>query len=50
MKVEFFYDRGELLGGLTKGSSLGGSIPEDGASICPILNKAGKIFQSNEQP
>ncbi|PON99669.1 NTF2-like domain containing protein [Trema orientale] len=41
VKVEFFYDRGELLGGLINGSSLDSTTSEDGASSCPILNKTG---------
>ncbi|PON76297.1 NTF2-like domain containing protein [Parasponia andersonii] len=41
VKVEFYYDRGELLGGLIKGSSLDSTTSEDGASSCPILNKTG---------
>ncbi|KAJ8771723.1 hypothetical protein K2173_026900 [Erythroxylum novogranatense] len=38
MKVEFFMDRGELLGGLMKGSSLDGTNATIGAaSGCPVL-------------
>ncbi|KAF4359882.1 hypothetical protein G4B88_000875 [Cannabis sativa] len=42
VKVQFFYDRGELLGGLLKGSSSSDSgISEDGASTCPLMKKTG---------
>ncbi|XP_030497578.1 pathogen-related protein isoform X2 [Cannabis sativa] len=42
VKVQFFYDRGELLGGLLKGSSSSDSgILEDGASTCPLMKKTG---------
>lgn len=40
VKVEFFLDRGELLGGLMKGASLDGSIT-DAASSCPVLRGTG---------
>lgn len=40
VKVEFFLDRGELLGGLTKGASLDGST-EEAASSCPFLKNTG---------
>ncbi|XP_062159996.1 pathogen-related protein-like [Alnus glutinosa] len=40
VKVEFFFDRGELLGGLTKGASLDRST-EQAASTCPFLIKTG---------
>ncbi|KAH7510877.1 hypothetical protein FEM48_ZijujUnG0075600 [Ziziphus jujuba var. spinosa] len=40
VKVEFFYDRGELLGGLMKGKVLD-SFPEAAASNCPFLRNTG---------
>ncbi|KAJ6735926.1 PATHOGEN-RELATED PROTEIN-LIKE [Salix viminalis] len=40
VKVEFFMDRGELLGGLMKGASLDGSAAE-AASACPFLSGTG---------
>lgn len=40
VKVEFFYDPAELLGGLLKGSNLDGTI-EDAVSSCPILRNTG---------
>lgn len=40
MKVEFFYDPGELLGGLLKSESLDGSAEELGSS-CPVLRNTG---------
>ncbi|KAE8100459.1 hypothetical protein FH972_018355 [Carpinus fangiana] len=41
VKVEFFYDPGQLLGGLLKGTaSLDGSA-EEAASNCPVLRKTG---------
>lgn len=40
VKVEFFYDRGELLGGLMQGPSLGNSTGEQ-ASSCPFLRNTG---------
>ncbi|KAM6566836.1 hypothetical protein CsatA_025964 [Cannabis sativa] len=41
VKVEFFYDRGELLGGLLKGSRSDSSISQDEASTCPFMKKTG---------
>lgn len=41
VKVEFFYDRGELLGGLLKGASLADSPSEAAASSCPFLKNTG---------
>jgi hypothetical protein len=40
VKVEFFYDPGQLLGGLLKGVSLDGSA-EEAATSCPVLRKTG---------
>ena len=40
VKVEFFMDRGELLGGLMKGASLDGSAAE-AAPACPFLTGTG---------
>jgi hypothetical protein len=41
VKVEFFFDPGQLLGGLLKGTaSLDGSA-EEAASNCPVLRKTG---------
>lgn len=40
IKVEFFYDPGELLGGLLKGASLDGSAEELGTG-CPVLRNTG---------
>ncbi|KAF7830643.1 pathogen-related protein-like [Senna tora] len=40
VKVEFFYDPAELLGGLIKGSVLQGS-DEEAVSSCPILRNTG---------
>lgn len=40
VKVEFFIDRGELLGGLMKGATLDGSTAE-AASTCPFLRGTG---------
>ncbi|GMY29401.1 pathogen-related protein-like [Fagus crenata] len=40
VKVEFFYDPGQLLGGLLKGASLDGSAEEQGLS-CPVLRNTG---------
>jgi len=40
VKVEFFFDRGELLGGLTKGASLDRST-EEATSSCPFLMNTG---------
>ncbi|XVE95654.1 hypothetical protein REPUB_Repub02eG0117200 [Reevesia pubescens] len=39
-RVEFFYERGELLGGLLKGAPLGSSALEV-ASSCPFLRNTG---------
>ncbi|XVE60177.1 hypothetical protein DITRI_Ditri05aG0107100 [Diplodiscus trichospermus] len=39
-KVEFFYDRGELLGGLLKGATMDSSALE-AASSCPVLRNTG---------
>ncbi|XVF39124.1 hypothetical protein PTKIN_Ptkin01aG0010300 [Pterospermum kingtungense] len=41
LKVEFFFDRGELLGGLTKGDKLGSGTGEPVASTCPFLRNTG---------
>ncbi|XP_031115303.1 pathogen-related protein-like [Ipomoea triloba] len=41
VKVEFFYDRGELLGNLVKGASNDGSTIEAASSSCPFLIKTG---------
>lgn len=40
IKIEFFYDRGELLGGLLRGASLDSST-EAAVSTCPILRNTG---------
>uniref|UniRef100_A0A2N9EK34 Pathogen-related protein n=1 Tax=Fagus sylvatica TaxID=28930 RepID=A0A2N9EK34_FAGSY len=40
VKVEFFYDPGQLLGGLLKGASLDDSAEEQGLS-CPVLRNTG---------
>ncbi|KAJ4700908.1 Pathogen-related protein [Melia azedarach] len=40
VKVELFYDRGELLGGLLKGANIDSSA-EMGASACPVLGNTG---------
>lgn len=40
IKVEFFYDRGELLGALMKGSKLEGSFA-DMKLGCPVLRNSG---------
>ncbi|XP_009360747.2 pathogen-related protein [Pyrus x bretschneideri] len=40
VKVEFFYDPGQLLGGLLKGAKLGNSS-EETASTCPVLRSTG---------
>lgn len=37
IKVEFFYDRGELLGGLVKGATMDNTPNEEAASSCPFL-------------
>ncbi|MBA0855723.1 hypothetical protein Goshw_018023 [Gossypium schwendimanii] len=39
-RVEFFYERGELLGGLLKGAAIDSSAME-AASSCPILRNTG---------
>lgn len=40
MKVEFFYDRGELLGGLMKGGPMtNNDAVEEADSSCPFLRK-----------
>lgn len=39
VKVEFFYDRGELLGGLTKGAS--DNSTTENSSSCPFLKNTG---------
>lgn len=41
VKVEFFYDPGELLGGLVNGKCLDNSLPEEAASSCPFLRNTG---------
>ncbi|XP_075651286.1 pathogen-related protein-like [Castanea sativa] len=41
VKVEFFYDPGQLLGGLLKGTSLDGSSVEEPSSSCPVLRSTG---------
>ncbi|KAK4600957.1 hypothetical protein RGQ29_010512 [Quercus rubra] len=41
VKVEFFYDPGQLLGGLLKGTILDGSSAEEPSSICPVLRSTG---------
>lgn len=38
VKVEFFYDRGELLGGLLKGDK---NSSAHASSSCPFLNNTG---------
>ena len=38
VKIEFFFDRGELLGGLVKG---GASSTEEAVSSCPFLRNTG---------
>ncbi|KAF3445551.1 hypothetical protein FNV43_RR10727 [Rhamnella rubrinervis] len=40
-KVEFFYDRGELLGRLIKGETLVGNDDSEAASSCPFLKNTG---------
>lgn len=40
VKVEFFFDRGELLGGLLKGASFDSSR-EEVAPTCPYLRNTG---------
>ncbi|KAL6218111.1 PREDICTED: pathogen-related protein-like [Fragaria vesca subsp. vesca] len=41
VKVEFYYDPGQLLGGLLKGAKVGSSSSEEIASGCPILRSTG---------
>ncbi|KAJ0087466.1 hypothetical protein Patl1_08038 [Pistacia atlantica] len=42
VKVEFFYDRGELLAGLLKGAKIHGSAKEATATLsCPVLSHIG---------
>ncbi|XVF37118.1 hypothetical protein REPUB_Repub19eG0118000 [Reevesia pubescens] len=43
LKVEFFFDRGELLGGLMKSAKLGspGTQAQQVASSCPFLRNTG---------
>ncbi|KAK0575771.1 hypothetical protein LWI29_006706 [Acer saccharum] len=43
VKVEFFYDRGELLGGLLKGAKIDSSSSsiEEATSRCPVLRNTG---------
>ncbi|CAL5414678.1 unnamed protein product [Camellia sinensis] len=41
VKVEFFYDRGELLGGLMKGNNTGDNSTTEMASSCPFLKNTG---------
>ncbi|XP_057952748.1 pathogen-related protein-like [Malania oleifera] len=40
VKVEFFFDRGELLGGLAKAAGSGGAV-DDLPSSCPFLRNTG---------
>ena len=40
IKIEFFFDRGELLGGLLRGASPDSST-EAAVSTCPILRNTG---------
>lgn len=40
VKVEFFYDRGELLGALIKGAKIDASV-EEATSRCPVLRSTG---------
>lgn len=40
VKVEFFFDAGELLGKLMRGPGLDGSA-EEAASSCPVLRNTG---------
>ncbi|KAE8735034.1 Pathogen-related protein [Hibiscus syriacus] len=39
--VEFFYERGELLGGLVKGAAIDDTSAQEAASSCPILRNTG---------
>ncbi|XP_051139485.1 pathogen-related protein-like [Andrographis paniculata] len=42
VKVEFFYDRGELLGALVKGDKIDGGVDVDvSRSSCPVLKNTG---------
>lgn len=41
VRVEFFYDRGELLGGLMKGVKPENILPEEAASSCPFTKITG---------
>ncbi|KAK6277186.1 PREDICTED: pathogen-related protein [Theobroma cacao] len=41
LKIEFFFDRGELLGGLMKGAKLGSTGTDQVALSCPFLRKTG---------
>ena len=41
LKVEFFFDRGELLGGLMKGAKLGSGTDEQETLSCPFLRNTG---------
>ncbi|XWS15235.1 hypothetical protein CRYUN_Cryun35bG0077200 [Craigia yunnanensis] len=41
LKVEFFFDRGELLGGLMKAAKLGSGTDEQLAFSCPFLRNTG---------
>ncbi|KAF8026494.1 hypothetical protein BT93_F3085 [Corymbia citriodora subsp. variegata] len=41
VKVEFFYDRGELLGGLMRGATLQNSGEEASATSCPFMRNTG---------
>uniref|UniRef100_A0A7C9DUZ0 Pathogen-related protein n=1 Tax=Opuntia streptacantha TaxID=393608 RepID=A0A7C9DUZ0_OPUST len=42
IKVEFFYDRGELLSALMKGAKLDSSASEELLMSCPVLRNAGQ--------
>ena len=42
IKVEFFYDRGELLSALMKGAKLDSSASEELLMSCPVLTNAGQ--------
>ncbi|KAF8411674.1 hypothetical protein HHK36_004232 [Tetracentron sinense] len=41
VKVEFFYDRGELLGGLLKGAACSDNSADETSSGCPFLRNTG---------
>ncbi|KAL9446485.1 hypothetical protein AB3S75_014200 [Citrus x aurantiifolia] len=42
VKVGFFYDRGEMLGGLLKGTKIDCSASaEEASSNCPVLRNTG---------